>query len=211
LQVVGAQESDDDSENEFDHDNNNEDVEWDFDTIKGKPGAPRSIPLSDKHANGEKDGGSGGVTPISGSAPTSTGVPAPKLNDRIGALQDESRSRSMSDPPKQSSPSVGKKGGQPSSSIQGVAAPAPATPAAAPAPSSAPPPATNGTQQPAQQRPSALTQVIYPVLSKLLKSNQEEGVIAALAQLKIAFDNAERAKPGITHSMIAQIIETLKR
>jgi len=60
-------------------------------------------------------------------------------------------------------------------------------------------------------RPSALTSVIYPVLSKLLKQNQEEGVIAALAQLKIAFDNAERAKPGITHSMIAQIIETLKR
>jgi serine/threonine-protein kinase 24/25/MST4 len=60
-------------------------------------------------------------------------------------------------------------------------------------------------------RPSALTSVIYPVLSKLLKSNQEEGVIAALAQLKIAFDNAERAKPGITHSLIAQIIETLKR
>lgn len=60
-------------------------------------------------------------------------------------------------------------------------------------------------------RPSALTSVIYPVLSKLLKQNQEEGVIAALAQLKIAFDNAERAKPGITHSLIAQIIETLKR
>jgi len=60
-------------------------------------------------------------------------------------------------------------------------------------------------------RPSALTSVIYPVLSKLLKSNQEEQVIAALAQLKIAFDNAERAKPGITHSLIAQIIETLKR
>jgi hypothetical protein len=53
--------------------------------------------------------------------------------------------------------------------------------------------------------------VIYPVLSKLLKTHQEEAVIAALAQLKIAFDNAERAKPGITHAMIAQIIETLKR
>lgn len=67
------------------------------------------------------------------------------------------------------------------------------------------PPATS------QTRPSALTSVIYPVLSKLLKQNQEEGVIAALAQLKIAFDNAERAKPGITHSLIAQIIETLKK
>jgi len=69
----------------------------------------------------------------------------------------------------------------------------------------------NGSVSANSTRPSALTSVIYPVLSKLLKSNQEEGVIAALAQLKIAFDNAERAKPGITHSLIAQIIETLKR
>jgi serine/threonine-protein kinase 24/25/MST4 len=61
------------------------------------------------------------------------------------------------------------------------------------------------------QKPSALTSVIYPVLSKLLKQNQEENVIASLAQLKIAFDNAEKAKPGITHSLIAQVIETLKR
>jgi len=67
----------------------------------------------------------------------------------------------------------------------------------------------SNNQQP--QRPSALTSVIYPVLSKLLKTHQEEAVIGALAQLKIAFDNAERAKPGITHAMIAQIIETLKR
>jgi len=60
-------------------------------------------------------------------------------------------------------------------------------------------------------RPSALTSVIYPVLSKLLKTYQDEATISALAQLKIAFDNAERAQPGLTHTMIAQIIETLKR
>lgn len=59
-------------------------------------------------------------------------------------------------------------------------------------------------------KPSALTSVIYPVLAKLLKTNQEDEVVAALAQLKIAFDNAEKAKPGITHSLIAQMIETLK-
>jgi len=63
----------------------------------------------------------------------------------------------------------------------------------------------------ANSRPSALTSVIYPVLSKLLKTNTDEEVISALAQLKIAFDNAEKAQPGITHTMIAQIIETLKR
>jgi hypothetical protein len=45
----------------------------------------------------------------------------------------------------------------------------------------------------------------------MLKSNTDENVISALAQLKIAFDNAEKAQPGITHTMIAQIIETLKR
>lgn len=66
--------------------------------------------------------------------------------------------------------------------------------------------------QPAQngQRPSALTSVIYPVLGRLLKAQNDEKVVAALAQLKIAFDNAENANPGITHQMIAHIIETLK-
>jgi len=72
-------------------------------------------------------------------------------------------------------------------------------------------PAAAGAAGAAATRPSALTSVIYPVLSKLLKSNQEEEVIAALAQLKLAFDKAEKAKPGITHTMIAHIIELLKR
>eukprot|EP01120_Amphizonella_sp_Union-15-10_P016441 TRINITY_DN8683_c0_g2_i1.p1 TRINITY_DN8683_c0_g2~~TRINITY_DN8683_c0_g2_i1.p1 ORF type:complete len:487 (+),score=121.92 TRINITY_DN8683_c0_g2_i1:54-1514(+) len=62
----------------------------------------------------------------------------------------------------------------------------------------------------AKIRPSALTSVIYPVLSKLLKNNQDDQVIEALARLKLAFDSAEKASPGITHNLIAQIIETLK-
>jgi len=93
-----------------------------------------------------------------------------------------------------------------SATSNGEVKPAPATPTT-PANGAATPGAVAGQQT----RPSALTSVIYPVLSKLLKTNQEEPVIATLAQLKIAFDNAERAKPGITHAMIAQIIETLKR
>jgi len=61
-------------------------------------------------------------------------------------------------------------------------------------------------------RPSALTSVVYPVLGKLLKTHQDQQqVVTALAQLKMAFDNAEKVQPGITHSIIAQIIETLKR
>jgi len=77
----------------------------------------------------------------------------------------------------------------------------------------APTPAKVATPQPTaqqQQRPSALTSVIYPVLGRLLKAQNDERTVAALAQLKIAFDNAENAQPGITHQMIAHIIETLK-
>lgn len=62
----------------------------------------------------------------------------------------------------------------------------------------------------ASNRPSALTSVIYPALSKLLKQNKDDSVIEALARLKLAFDSAEKAQAGITHNLIAQIIETLK-
>lgn len=58
---------------------------------------------------------------------------------------------------------------------------------------------------------SVLCDVIYPVLSKLLRETKDNDVVTALARMKVAFDDAERAQPGITHTMIAQIIETLKR
>jgi len=60
-------------------------------------------------------------------------------------------------------------------------------------------------------KPSALTSVIYPALSKLLKQTKDDEVVKALTQLKNSFDAAEAVQPGITHSLIAQIIETLKR
>lgn len=92
------------------------------------------------------------------------------------------------------------------------AAPAAAAPAAAAANGASPAaPAGAAAKAGDQQRPSALTSVIYPVLSKLLRQHRDDAVVNALAQLKIAFDNAEKAQPGITHSIIAQIIETLKR
>eukprot|EP01116_Phalansterium_solitarium_P023815 TRINITY_DN8529_c0_g1_i3.p1 TRINITY_DN8529_c0_g1~~TRINITY_DN8529_c0_g1_i3.p1 ORF type:complete len:522 (-),score=185.97 TRINITY_DN8529_c0_g1_i3:167-1732(-) len=90
--------------------------------------------------------------------------------------------------------------------------PEPISTPAAPAAPAGPSTPRAGEAPPSTPRPSALTSVIYPVLSKMLKANQQdENVVAALAQLKVAFDNAERAKPGITHNLIAQIIETLKR
>lgn len=41
-------------------------------------------------------------------------------------------------------------------------------------------------------KPSALTSVIYPALSKLLKQTKDEETVKALTQLKDAFDNAVR-------------------
>jgi len=153
---------------------------------------------------------------------------APKFSeDSKGALSaiknaEVRSSRSLSSPetPKKESPVVdASKNAVKKNGAAPTPAPVPETPKVEPKPEVKVPapakeivvPAATGGSVTNSTRPSALTSVIYPVLSKLLKSNQEEGVIAALAQLKIAFDNAERAKPGITHSLIAQIIETLKR
>jgi len=61
------------------------------------------------------------------------------------------------------------------------------------------------------EKPSALTSVIHPALSKLSKSTKDEHVQKALEELKESFDAAEAVQPGIVHNFIAQIIETLKR
>ncbi len=55
-----------------------------------------------------------------------------------------------------------------------------------------------------------LNSVIYPSLSKLLKLHPEEDAVAAIAQLKLAFDQCEKAKPGITHALVVQLIDQLK-
>lgn len=152
-------------------------------------------------------------TPAPNSARTASAVPSHLTDTRL---------RSQSDPATAATKANGTNGngtgnGKPHVSVNttAVASPSgaspPTTPTAASSTSSTAAGAGNAGAPGQPTRPSALTSVIYPVLSKLLKTNQEEPVIAALAQLKIAFDSAERAKPGITHSMIAQIIETLKR
>jgi len=62
------------------------------------------------------------------------------------------------------------------------------------------------------EKPSALTSVIYPALDKLsdVHSNDDR-LVASLQHLKTTFDNAERAQPGVTHALIVQIIDTLKK
>jgi serine/threonine-protein kinase 24/25/MST4 len=61
-----------------------------------------------------------------------------------------------------------------------------------------------------QEKPSALTSVIHPAITKLVKTAKEDQVINALNNLKSSFDAAESVQPGIAHNFIAQIIETLK-
>jgi len=57
-----------------------------------------------------------------------------------------------------------------------------------------------------------LTSVIYPAIDKLSDNAAEDDrLVAALQHLKSTFDNAERMQPGVTHALIVQIIDTLKR
>jgi serine/threonine-protein kinase 24/25/MST4 len=66
-------------------------------------------------------------------------------------------------------------------------------------------------KKPAQEKSTALLNVIYPTLGKLAKNSKDDHVIESLNQLKTAFDQAEATQPGITHNFIAQVIDTLKR
>jgi len=45
----------------------------------------------------------------------------------------------------------------------------------------------------------------------LIKQYHDPQVDAALAQLKIAFDNAEKASPGISKQIVQQIIEEVRK
>jgi serine/threonine-protein kinase 24/25/MST4 len=188
ISVVGVNNSNDEDDDDDDDKNKADDSDpgWDFpETVKMK-NPPKFVEDPPK-----KEEEPAPATP----ARAPSAIPS--------HLSDPSRNRSASDPA-----AMQKINGKPAVTVNTTPAAASSPPTPTPTtPTAATTPAGNG--QPA--RPSALTSVIYPVLSKLLKTNQEEPVIAALAQLKIAFDSAERAKPGITHSMIAQIIETLKR
>jgi serine/threonine-protein kinase 24/25/MST4 len=62
-----------------------------------------------------------------------------------------------------------------------------------------------------KEKPSALTSIIYPALDKLSDTSDDERLVASLQHLKSTFDMAERLQPGISHALIAQIIDTLKR
>jgi len=198
LSVVGNKDPNDDDDDAEDGDNADGNVPppWDFpETVKMKT-PPKLTEEAVKEKEKEDHNTPGRVSSIP------------------SHLQQDNRLRSNSDP-SVNQPATSKSNGPTPTSKPAAISP-PTHPAVSPptTPNGPTPPPINGTPTPAASqpaRPSALTSVIYPVLSKLLKNNQEEPVIAALAQLKIAFDNAERAKPGITHAMIAQIIETLKR
>jgi len=60
-------------------------------------------------------------------------------------------------------------------------------------------------------KPSALTSVIHPAITKVQKQTKDEKVVGALNELKMAFDTAEELQPNIAHNIIAQIIETLRK
>lgn len=157
---------------------------------------------------------------VGGQKPDDTNDDDEKLNQQSGGDDDGWDFGTVK--PQQTSPVV-------AAAAAAAAAPAPApTPAPAPAPAPTPAPVAqpkqepvvaNNTAAPATQsaaaaagapKASALTTIVYPALSKLIKTNQDEHLLAALAQIKVAFDNAEKVKAGVTHAFIANIIEILK-
>eukprot|EP01112_Ceratiomyxa_fruticulosa_P021605 TRINITY_DN7666_c0_g1_i3.p1 TRINITY_DN7666_c0_g1~~TRINITY_DN7666_c0_g1_i3.p1 ORF type:complete len:562 (-),score=149.11 TRINITY_DN7666_c0_g1_i3:434-2119(-) len=156
-----------------------------------------------------RDEGRGRSVSVDGAVPTTkktTQAPPPSPKQ---SLPSNNSTTTLQQPTSQSLPTPAQAPASPASTVSPTQANNPVVPSA---PKQDPTKEAPKDVTPAgQAKGSALTSIIYPVLSKLLKTNQEEPVIAALAQLKIAFDNAERAKPGISHQMIAQIIETLKR
>jgi len=86
----------------------------------------------------------------------------------------------------------------------------PAAPAT-PAPQPEAPRLSPAQLQPAPtQAPSALTSLIYPVLGRVLQLHGAPLEVEALARLKLAFDGAEATIPGVSHEMVAFLIETLK-
>lgn len=177
------------------------DVDWNFDTPAAPAAAKKTTPEPVK-------------TPAPAPAPapvvTKAPEPAPAAKETKESKKEEHKKekkekKHSEDRDKKEKKESGKSGDGPK-----AATPAPAaTPT--PQPAAAATPTGGAVAQANGARPSALTSVIYPVLSKLLKTHTDEATIAALASLKVAFDNAEKAQPGITHTMIAQIIETLKR
>ncbi|KAM9998459.1 hypothetical protein ACTFIY_008129 [Dictyostelium cf. discoideum] len=195
LQLNGNNADDEGDDLDRDAKSNEEDFGWEFPTIKQK--SPVAVQEQQQQQQTPQKP-TVVSTPIKEQQPTPVTTPQqPVTTTTTTPTETKARSSSNSSQTTPVKTTV-------------AATTAPATTPASNAPTSTTPNGAAVTQQQAP-RASALTSVIYPVLSKLLKNTSDENVINALAQLKMAFDNAEKAKPGITHSLIAQIIETLKR
>jgi len=62
------------------------------------------------------------------------------------------------------------------------------------------------------QKAPSLTTLIYPTLTKLLQAHKDDDkVIEAIAGIKVAFDNTEKTKSGITQQFVTSMIEVLKQ
>jgi hypothetical protein len=89
--------------------------------------------------------------------------------------------------------------------------PAAAAVAPPPRPLSQAPPTAAAAQGGTARKPSAYDTIISPVLTTLLTDAKTPDQKASLEALKVSFENAEIATPGITHKMLANIISMLQR
>jgi len=204
----GSDHSDDEKNDDKGDDKDLPDWEWD-ETVKMKDGQLNN--LQAKHDVKSDSKSSSKSSSNTNNTSSSSDKRKPSSARSASEKDKDKKKKTDPEPPKATSQSTGStasksSNGSTPSLTQASQAVAQNTAVTA---SSATPPTPAGQAQ--GSRPSALTSVIYPALSKLLKTNKDEAVVHALAQLKLAFDAAEKAQSGITHNFIAQIIETLKR
>jgi len=146
-------------------------------------------------------------------------VKASKSNPQTQAVAQAVRQQPPVQPPQQTSVSSN------DGDSQSGEADSPPTPpkGKAVAPSHAPskpPPSRPGPSQPptaaSQQggtarKPSAYDTIINPVLTGLANEAKSAEQKASLESLKVSFENAESYTPGITHKMLASIIQMLQK
>jgi len=62
------------------------------------------------------------------------------------------------------------------------------------------------------QKAPSLTSIVYPTLTRLLQAHKDDDkVVEAIAGIKVAFDNTEKTKSGITQQFLSSMIEVLKQ
>jgi serine/threonine-protein kinase 24/25/MST4 len=183
VDMASAAESSSDHEDTKSGDKEDDDGGWDWDdTVKAKTPAQKAALASAM----DKEAGAA-------SAASASKDPKDKKKVKEGSTKSATKAAGSNGKEKDKKDKKGSKDGGSTGKASGSDAPG------------------AGAGSGAKPRPTSLTSIVYPAISKLLANNKDAGLAKALTDLKNAFDAAEDAQAGITHNFVAQVIETLKR